>query len=152
MSPYVIPGIRRADLDFASIMKTVAQYFNLQETALVKKNRKKELVFARQLICYFARKYTHTTLKKIAKNFGFDHTSVIHSINSIQDYLSVVDEATLAAVAAIEKELSQEFKLIENKLKPPTQKKIKPKKAKIIPPRKVYTDDYYFKMYGNNKD
>ena len=152
MSPYIIPGIRRADLDFASIMKTVAQYFNLQEEILLKKKRKKELVFARQLICYFARKYTRMTLKGIAKNFSFDHTSVIHSVNSIQDFLSVQDEITPAAVAAIEKELSKEFKLIENKLKPPTPKKIKPKKAKVIPPRKVYTDDYYFKMYGNNKD
>jgi len=72
------------NLDF--IQKTVAAYFNIPVELLKDKTRKKEVVTARQVAMYFAKHHTTHTLKNIGFHFGGrDHTTVMHSVQTVSD-------------------------------------------------------------------
>ena len=72
------------NLDF--IQKTVAAYFNIPVDLLKAKTRKKEVVTARQVAMYFAKHHTSHTLKTIGFHFGGrDHTTVMHSVQTVSD-------------------------------------------------------------------
>ena len=72
------------NLDF--IQKTVAAYFKISVELLKDKTRKKEVVTARQVAMYFAKHHTAHTLKTIGFHFGGrDHTTVMHSVQTVSD-------------------------------------------------------------------
>jgi chromosomal replication initiator protein len=72
------------NLDF--IQKTVAAYFGISVDLLKDKTRKKEVVTARQVAMYFAKHHTAHTLKTIGFHFGGrDHTTVMHSVQTVSD-------------------------------------------------------------------
>jgi chromosomal replication initiator protein len=72
------------NLDF--IQKTVAAYFGIPVDLLKDKTRKKEVVTARQVAMYFAKHHTSHTLKTIGFHFGGrDHTTVMHSVQTVSD-------------------------------------------------------------------
>ena len=72
------------NLDF--IQKTVAAYFSVTVELLKDKTRKKEVVTARQVAMYFAKHHTNHTLKTIGFHFGGrDHTTVMHSVQTVSD-------------------------------------------------------------------
>jgi len=72
------------NLDF--IQKTVAAYFGTTVELLKDKTRKKEVVTARQVAMYFAKHHTAHTLKTIGFHFGGrDHTTVMHSVQTVSD-------------------------------------------------------------------
>ncbi|MDO7876621.1 chromosomal replication initiator protein DnaA [Hymenobacter sp. ASUV-10] len=72
------------NLDF--IQKTVAAYFGISVDLLKDKTRKKEVVTARQVAMYFAKHHTSHTLKTIGFHFGGrDHTTVMHSVQTVSD-------------------------------------------------------------------
>ncbi len=72
------------NLDF--IQKTVAAYFGIPVELLKDKTRKKEVVTARQVAMYFAKHHTSHTLKTIGFHFGGrDHTTVMHSVQTVSD-------------------------------------------------------------------
>ncbi|MCC5921209.1 MAG: chromosomal replication initiator protein DnaA [Cyclobacteriaceae bacterium] len=91
------------DIDF--IQKTVADYFKLKVDDLVAKTRKKEMVKARQIAMYFCKSLTDHSLKSIGFNFGGrDHTTVIHSVQSVEDQM-VTNNTYKAHVDEIKKKL-----------------------------------------------
>jgi chromosomal replication initiator protein len=68
------------------IQKVVAEFFKVSPELLKAKTRKKEVVEARQIAMYFAKKYTLLSLKSIGHHFGGrDHSTVIHAITTIED-------------------------------------------------------------------
>jgi chromosomal replication initiator protein len=68
------------------IQKVVAEYFKVTPELLKAKTRKKEVVEARQIAMYFAKRYTNLSLKSIGYHFGGrDHSTVIHAITTIED-------------------------------------------------------------------
>ncbi|MBC6610707.1 chromosomal replication initiator protein DnaA [Hymenobacter sp. BT507] len=74
------------NLDF--IQKTVAEYFSLPVELLKAKTRKKEVVTARQVAMYFAKEHTTHSLKSIGHHFGGrDHSTVIHSVQTVSDLI-----------------------------------------------------------------
>lgn len=56
------------------------------------KCRKRKLVFPRQMIMYFLTEYTDMTYKQIADIFNRDHTTVIHSKDTIKDLMHSDDK------------------------------------------------------------
>ena len=70
-----------------------------------RKCRKRELVLARQIMHYLAKKYTAMSLIAIGEHFPnkypFDHTSVRHSITTVMN-LMATDKNILAQVNSIE--------------------------------------------------
>jgi len=70
------------------IQKTVSEYFHVTQEDLKAKTRKKEIVIARQVAMYFSKDYTNHSLKSIGYHFGGrDHSTVIHSVQSVNDMI-----------------------------------------------------------------
>ncbi len=68
------------------IQETVAQYYQLKVEELKSKNNSKPIVRPRQVAMYLCKKLTASSLPDIGKSFGGKHHStVIHSINRIED-------------------------------------------------------------------
>ena len=71
-----------------NIKLLVAEYFKVPVEKLQDKTRKRDIVIARQISMYLAKNYTNNTLKDIGANFGGrDHTTVLYSVNAVQDLM-----------------------------------------------------------------
>lgn len=67
------------------ITNVVCKYFGIEENKLREKNRRKEVVFARQVAMYLSKTLTKSSLKTIGLHFGGrDHSTVIHSQSCIE--------------------------------------------------------------------
>lgn len=90
-------------IDF--IQKTVSEYFSVSLEDMKAKTRKKEIVIARQVAMYFAKEYTHHSLKSIGFHFGGrDHSTVIHGVQSINDMIET-DSKFKLSVEELKKKL-----------------------------------------------
>ncbi len=70
----------------STIIKKLAKYFNLTSSSIISRKRTKELVFARDLSIYFAKKYTKLSLSDIGNHFGKrDHSTILHSYKKIEN-------------------------------------------------------------------
>ncbi|XZF14016.1 chromosomal replication initiator protein DnaA [Chitinophagaceae bacterium MMS25-I14] len=76
------------ELTIENIQKMVCDYFNIPYDRLLAKTRKREVVQARQITMYLAKKFTKSSLKNIGEHFGgFDHTTVIHSCQTVENLM-----------------------------------------------------------------
>lgn len=72
-----------------SIQDAVADYFEITVADLKSKSRKKSFVYPRQMAMFLAKEHTDLPLKSIGYHFGGrDHSTVIHSIQSINMLMS----------------------------------------------------------------
>ena len=70
------------------IFKSVSDFYDIQESGLIEKNRRKEIVKPRQIAMYLLReelKYSYPYIG--SKLGGRDHTTVIHSCEKIEKEL-----------------------------------------------------------------
>lgn len=75
----------RKTLSMESVVKTVSDYYNLDERVIYDKTRRKEIVRARQIIMFVLREDFNESYPAIgAKLGGKDHTTVIHSYEKIK--------------------------------------------------------------------
>jgi chromosomal replication initiator protein len=85
-----IVRLEKKVLTVNKIQETVCRYFNLDEALVMSKSRKREIVQARQITSYIAKKYTNESLSHIGKIVGGkDHATVLHSINLVKDQMEV---------------------------------------------------------------
>lgn len=77
--------------------------------SLVKaKSRKREVVITRQLVAFYCKGCCGLSLKSIGELIGNrDHTTVIHSVNTIQNLLDIGNLAVCLPVARINKRLEE---------------------------------------------
>lgn len=79
---------KKVAVSIEHIVKTVSDSLGIGENKLREKNRKKEVALARQIAMYFCKKLTNNTLKTIGLHFGGkDHSTVVHAINSIEEFI-----------------------------------------------------------------
>jgi chromosomal replication initiator protein len=91
-----------ATINIETITKAVCGYFKVQPEQLRSKRKTSELARARQVAMYLCRKHTPSSLKTIGDEFGGrDHSTVIHSINVIENDMKF-DLNLRHAVEAIE--------------------------------------------------
>jgi chromosomal replication initiator protein len=75
-------------LTIEEIKQEVSSYYNQSVESLSAKTRKHEVVLARQMCMYLAKKLTQMSLKSIGLHFGGrDHTTVLHSCQQIMNYI-----------------------------------------------------------------
>ncbi len=75
---------REISIDF--IQKIVCDYFNLTIDIINSKTRKREIVQARQLAMYFAKKHTKSSLATIGLHCGNkDHATVLHACRTVNN-------------------------------------------------------------------
>ncbi|MEW6506728.1 MAG: chromosomal replication initiator protein DnaA [Bacteroidota bacterium] len=73
-------------IDF--ITKVVCEFFNVEENKVREKNRRKEVVLARQVAMYLAKQLTKSSLKTIGLHFGGrDHSTVIHAQSCVEQMI-----------------------------------------------------------------
>lgn len=81
------------ELTIENIQKMVCEYFHIPYDRLLAKTRKREVVQARQITMYLAKKFTKSSLKNIGEHFGgFDHTTVIHSCQTVENLMDTDTE------------------------------------------------------------
>jgi chromosomal replication initiator protein len=76
------------EITIDAIQKMVCEYYDLTYDKLQAKTRKREIVQARQISMYLAKKFTKNSLKTIGEHFGGrDHTTVIHSCQTVNNLI-----------------------------------------------------------------
>jgi chromosomal replication initiation ATPase DnaA len=96
INPYTFAGIarviERSEIDIKSIITTVCEYYGIEEAALKEKNRNRDLVKARQMCWSFLDEIGVGCVKAAKIMGGFDHTTVLHGIKTLNDVKSVTPE------------------------------------------------------------
>lgn len=91
------------------ILKTVADFYNIQLADLTKRSRKKEVVKPRQIAMYLLREETKASFPDIGiKLGGRDHSTVIHACEKIKKEENE-DEITKQEITLIREKLYQNF-------------------------------------------
>lgn len=91
--------------ELINILELCSSTFNVEKSVIVGKKRLAKIVIARQFYCYFARKYTNCTLQEIGSFIKKDHATVIHAINSIDNYIYTKDKFIIQKYKEILKEI-----------------------------------------------
>ncbi len=87
------------------IQELVAEHFDVPVDKLHHETRKRNVVIARQLSMYLAKKMTNRSLKSIGETFGGrDHSTVIYSCKAVQDMMDT-DLIFKDTVAELEKKI-----------------------------------------------
>lgn len=95
---------REVSMDY--IHKIVCDYFNLPIELLKSKTRKREVVQARQIAMYFAKKMTKWSLASIgAQCGGKDHATVLHACRTVNN-LAETDKQFRGYLEDLEKKLN----------------------------------------------
>ncbi len=75
----------RKDITIDKIKEIVAKYYDLPTDVLNNNTRKREIVQARQISMYFAKKYTKHSLSAIGSKIGKrDHSTVLHACKVVE--------------------------------------------------------------------
>jgi chromosomal replication initiator protein len=94
---------REVSIDY--IQKVVCDYFDLPIELLKSKTRKREIVQARQIAMYFAKKMTKSSLANIGLHCGGkDHATVLHACRTVNN-LSETDKHFRKYLDDLEKKL-----------------------------------------------
>jgi len=108
----VFASRRQANLSMEIIQKVVADFYSLSSNDLKGKKRNQKIAYPRQLSMYICREMTDFSTTEIGEAFGGrDHTTVMHSIDKIQDLL-ITDpslDSTIENLKRQIKELSAKF-------------------------------------------
>jgi chromosomal replication initiator protein len=79
---------RKVSID--AIQKAVAERFQIKQSALKEKSNTKKIVYPRQVAMYLVKELTDASLPEIGRAFGGKHhTTVIHSVNKIEQMRTV---------------------------------------------------------------
>lgn len=77
-------------ISIKDVIKTVADFYNIEERVLYEKTRRKEVVKPRQVIMYILREDFNTSYPYIGQKLGGrDHTTVIHAYEKIKEDIKV---------------------------------------------------------------
>ncbi|MEK7128309.1 MAG: chromosomal replication initiator protein DnaA [Patescibacteria group bacterium] len=78
----------KKNIAIKDVVKTVSEYYKLEEASIYEKTRKKEIVKARQVVMYLLREDFNVSYPLIGQKLGGkDHTTVIHSCLKIKNDL-----------------------------------------------------------------
>jgi chromosomal replication initiation ATPase DnaA len=94
-------------INLKTIIGKVAEIMEVHASAIPMRTRKREFVFARQMFCYIASKYTNNTTVQIGKFIGRDHATVIHSKKAFQNLI----DTNFGSIANDYKKLLKNLKL-----------------------------------------
>jgi chromosomal replication initiator protein len=94
---------REISIDF--IQKVVCDYFNLPLEVINSKTRKRDIVQARQLAMFFAKKHTKSSLATIGMHCGNkDHATVLHACRTVNNLVET-DKQFRTFVEEIDKKI-----------------------------------------------
>jgi chromosomal replication initiator protein len=78
----------KSKISIENIIERTADFYKISVNNIRQKNRHKEVAFCRQVAMYISKAVTNHSLKAIGLNFGGrDHSTVIHSIQQIEELI-----------------------------------------------------------------
>ncbi|HVU79762.1 MAG TPA: chromosomal replication initiator protein DnaA [Candidatus Paceibacterota bacterium] len=81
-------GMTKKAVSVQEVVKTIANFYNIEEASIYEKTRRKEVVRPRQVIMFLLREDFHISFPTIGEKLGGrDHTTVIHSCDKIKNDL-----------------------------------------------------------------
>lgn len=99
---------RQEKLTIDDILNVVARHYNVSQTELLGRSRRKEIAQARQMVMYLVREETNTSLPQIGRALGGrDHTTVLYGSEKIASQIER-DDALRRDVMAIRERLYRE--------------------------------------------
>ncbi len=82
------PRAKRRTIIITQVIVAVCEFYGLDPDQLKTRTREREVVLARQIGFYLARKMTGRSLPEIGRQFGgFDHSTIVHAIRRIDELL-----------------------------------------------------------------
>lgn len=90
ISPYLIPGIKNrshSTIPKDKITADVCEKYNVSFELIKAHTRKPEILFPRQLLMYLLFRHGGLSSLQIGKQLNRDHSTVLRSIQVIQDYI-----------------------------------------------------------------
>ena len=93
------------DSNFTNICQAVFNVTGIDMNSLIKRNRSRKVLYPRQVIAYLLRHYYGYTFKSIGTLFNQHHTSIMHSIESIEIMISINDPIINDLITKINAEL-----------------------------------------------
>ncbi|MDR0349544.1 MAG: chromosomal replication initiator protein DnaA [Tannerella sp.] len=82
--------VEKKQLSIEKIQEIVCSYFNMDMDLLQTRSRKREIVQARQITMYLAKKYTPASFSHIGKIVGGkDHATVLHACKTVKDQIEI---------------------------------------------------------------
>lgn len=98
----------RKEISIDYIQRTVCDYFKIPIDEIQSKTRKRDVVQARQLAMYFAKKFTKASLSSIGSQIGNrDHATVLHACKTVKN-LSETDKVFRGYVEELSRKISVE--------------------------------------------
>ncbi|MDD2438216.1 MAG: chromosomal replication initiator protein DnaA [Massilibacteroides sp.] len=80
--------LEKKQISVQMIQEVVCNYYNLELTAIQTQSRKREIVQARQITMFLAKKYTDCSFSHIGKIVGKkDHATVLHACKTVKDQM-----------------------------------------------------------------
>jgi len=115
-------------MNFKKLIEVVAYFYNIKPADICGNRRKKNLVKARQVVCYFARKGLKQSYPSIGRELGNrDHTTIIHASRKINSDLEK-DEDLKLEIETISKLLGEKKQYLKEYFLERQAKQDKPKK------------------------
>lgn len=98
-------NVEEKNITIVSIQEAVCAHYHLDVNEIQTKSRKREVVQARQVAMYLARKYTKNSLSSIGEQIGRrDHATVLHACKTVMDLIDI-DKDMRCSLDAIESSL-----------------------------------------------
>ena len=90
-----------------TIIEKVARHYGADVADVLSQSREGNLVVARQVALYFARKLTTRSLQEIAIAFGLTHASVLHAVRVVEERING-DETFRTEIEEMRQQLESE--------------------------------------------
>jgi chromosomal replication initiator protein len=85
-----IVKVKPREIQPADVLSAVSEHFNVQEKAILSQVRTKEIMQARHIAMFLAKRLTTSSLSEIGAFMGHrTHATVLHSLNLIQDQIKI---------------------------------------------------------------
>ncbi|MBR2742385.1 MAG: chromosomal replication initiator protein DnaA [Clostridia bacterium] len=81
----ILDQTKNAPITIDDIIKAVTEFYSISEEDMQGVSRKANIVFARQLVMYLARRLTDMTFEQIGDVLGKNHSTVVYSISKIEE-------------------------------------------------------------------
>ena len=88
------------------ILEIVADHFNITINDILSKKRNNAIAYPRHICMYLSRELTGTSLSEIGSKIGArDHSTVIHSLDFIEDKIKISDPETMQNLDVLKKKI-----------------------------------------------
>ena len=113
MHPFMFVGLENNEQNpvISSIVNAVVKSTGIEFSKIQSPTRKRQILYARHLFCYFTRKLTKLSLQEVGDIVNRKHETVMHAVKTVENLLSY-DKQFIKIVPEIE-QLIEQYERVE---------------------------------------